>query len=1020
MSFQGGLQSKTDALQLQPPALLELQNTMFNKIGALNKRPGYDILNNTTTNGNIINSAYAIDSFNNELNLFDNQNIYTYISSTNNWTNRGTAISLINTNNQIIRSNSSQQLNPDIAYCNGLEVYVWEDSRGGVRCSVLDTNTNSYCLADQKINGIGVKPKVFVLYDNLFYTTDPLFIIFFSDGLNNLFYCTINPNNPGVITPQVSLVNNCATGFVYDFTISQIPFGGTGCLISYIAASSGVQALNIAYIFNSSGTIVQNSSNLYTFPSGVVVNSLSLCADTKNGAYWFNWGQTDGYNVSTLQSSWLYQLTFSLSTPQIIDTGYINTLAAIESPNTKGAIQLIYEIASNNPSNEIVKSVEIAPIVSGTTCTSYTITNLITQRSVGLASKPFTYNNNTYIQLAYQSPLQSTYFQALIGPTKFTIVGKVAAQVGGGLRTNNMLSEVVEISPGVFKWANLIKGRFISEDNVSFSLLGVNSTKVDFTNVNKFNSVTFSNNLLFVGGILQSYDGVLVTEQNFHLFPENISSTIIPGAGALSAGQYQYSFVYSWMDKFGQIQYSGVSNTLTVTTPANAAVKLTIPTLRLTTKPNVIIKIYRTQVNQTTFQEVTSELAPLSNNTNVDYVVFTDTAADINIAGNQTIYTTGGILPNSATPSCSMIVLYQDRVMVSGLDDPNLIWFSKNRVNNSNFNTIPAEFSADLTISITQAGGPITALAVMDQNLIIFKESAIYVLSGDGPNDEGGGDNFPDPQLVTKTVGCINPNSIVFTDAGIMFQTPNKGIWLLDRSLGPPNYIGAGVDDIAKEYLVSSATLDVNSNSVIFTTYNGPAMVYDYLIQQWSSFTNHQSVDSVIFDDQFCFVKANGFVYKQNPNIFYDGLVNFQQVPIVMEFITPWISFASLLGYQSIFKAFLLGTYKSPHNLNVSIGYNFNNTFTQAGVINTSQTAGSNVWGADGYYGNSTPWGGQYQPYIYQINMPIQKCSSFRLKVSDSQSSPYTEGFTISSLLFELGIMPDGIRVPVSNKVGLQ
>ena len=77
MSFQGGFQSKTDALQVLPPALLDLQNGMFSNVGALSKRFGFDALPNTIQSGGTINSAFAIDSFNSELKLFDNNNIYT-------------------------------------------------------------------------------------------------------------------------------------------------------------------------------------------------------------------------------------------------------------------------------------------------------------------------------------------------------------------------------------------------------------------------------------------------------------------------------------------------------------------------------------------------------------------------------------------------------------------------------------------------------------------------------------------------------------------------------------------------------------------------------------------------------------------------------------------------------------------------------------------------------------------------------------------------------------------------------
>src|SRR6266702_1172184 len=123
LSFQGGIQSKTDALQLVPPSLLELKNGMFSKVGALNKRFGFDPLPTKVLGGGTITEASAIDAFNDELNLFDNNNIYTYIDSSQSWSNRGTAISLINSNNQITRLSTANQLNPDSIFIDNIEVY---------------------------------------------------------------------------------------------------------------------------------------------------------------------------------------------------------------------------------------------------------------------------------------------------------------------------------------------------------------------------------------------------------------------------------------------------------------------------------------------------------------------------------------------------------------------------------------------------------------------------------------------------------------------------------------------------------------------------------------------------------------------------------------------------------------------------------------------------------------------------------------------------------------------------------
>ena len=151
--------------------------------------------------------------------------------------------------------------------------------------------------------------------------------------------------------------------------------------------------------------------------------------------------------------------------------------------------------------------------------------------------------------------------------------------------------------------------------------MGVQGTLTDFTNINKFNNRQFSNNLLFVGGILQSYDGVAVNEQNFHIFPEGIIAT--DGyAGYLQVGTYQYQVLYSWMDNFGQIQYGTPSIPISITlSSANHGVSLSIPTLRLTSKKNVIIQIFRTTINSgvpgTIFYEITSDTNPILNQTKI-------------------------------------------------------------------------------------------------------------------------------------------------------------------------------------------------------------------------------------------------------------------------------------------------------------------------------------------------------------------------------------------------------------------
>lgn len=1002
VTFQGGLASKTDALQVQLPNVLSLENAKFDKVGALNKRPGYNILGKSIMTAGEITSAVALDSFNNEICLFDNVNIYTYIDAVDSWSNRGPAISLINTNYKIVDVASAQQLNPDVASLRNINVFVYEDSRGGVRYSVIDAVTNAYIIADQPIPGAINRPKTLVL-NNLIY-------IFYTSN-SNLYYQTINPENPSVISNQINLVSDGYSNFTYDVTGPKND-SSTMFYVGYFNNLGHVELFDV----DSMGQV--GDSQTVATGSQAIENTNYLAVSVvpdSNQLIWVSW--STGAHVYT--SNYVESDLSAFLTNQLVDTVVCPIITGIESTNL-GSLQIIYEIHNDVSSNESVKSV-----ICQNTGTIYVVGQLL---SVGLAAKPYMQGQDIFINLAYQSagmqylpggpitPLQNTYFSAILTNVPFTIVSKVAAGVGGGLRTNNMLSETVQVATGTFLWANLTQNKLISEDLVTFELTGVNSTVIDYNDDNKFNSVTFSDNLLYVGGILQSYDGVQVVEQNFNVFPEDIGYVVMPGGGALSAGQYQYQIVYAWNDKYGQTQYSTPSPALTITTNVNDAIKFSLPTLRLTAKQNVIIQVYRTEVNGIVFQMVTSNLAPLKNDTTVNTINFTDTLADTQLINNSPIYTTGGFLPNSAPPSCSMISLYNDRVIIGGLEDPNLLWYSKNKVDNSNANTIPVEFTSLNTISVNQLGGPITGLGLMDGNLIIFKKNAIFILNGDGTNDQGGGTPFADPQLISQSVGCNNQGSIILTTTGIMFQSPKKGIWMLPRSLGEPVYIGAGVDTEAITYQVSSANLDPNSNSVIFTTFEGPALVFDYFINQWATWTNHKSVDAVIFNGEFSYVKADGSVYQQNQQNFYDGYVAGVPIAYQMEMITPWLALASNLGYQSIFRFFILGQYKGPHTLNVAVSYDWNPAFISTTSFVPTLLPGGNVWGSGADWGSPSPWGGTWSPYTFQVNCSRQKCSAMRIKINDSQTAPYNEGFTLNNLLLEVGLFTGGTRLPAVNK----
>lgn len=997
IQFGGGINSKIDPKQLPAGNLLTLENGQFTKQGAINKRFGYDILNTTIEGGGNIDSGVAITTYKDELILFDGNNCYSYLPSTGNWSDRGTAISIITEDKTIINSSAAQQINPDMAFLNNLEVYAWEDSRGGVHYSTMDTNTRAFAVADNILSTTGQQPKCIAFQSQVF--------IFYTDGDSQIFYQTINPFNPTAVTPPVVIVTDGFSGFngfPYDVCVI-----ANQLFVGYLGTVPNTGSINLFYIdtlFNKSATSQVEALRGRAINPGFH-GAINVVGDSANNC-WVSWANGGAIRVARNT----YNNTIDLPST-LVDRGDCRVLSAIESPIQLNLL-LCYEIFNTNPTNE--------QVLYNSITSSGTLGIATTVRSVGIASKCWKYLDNIYVNTAYESELQSTDFALLIAqqgeilPTP-VVVGKFTPEIGGGLQTNGMCPETVMLEVGIYKFANLMAGKLISEANTLFSLLGVNSTKIEFTPSNNFINTTQANTLLIVGGILQGYDGVSVTELGFNTYPEDIAVVSnIPGSLGTGAGQpntYQYIVEYQWTDNNKQIYRSAPSIPVSVQVSDGYGCVITGPTLRLTSKstaPSIVI--YRTLANSTNFYRVTSTLAPLLNDPTVDSFTFTDTLSDTSINANELEYTTGGVLSNIAPPANSIITTYNNRVFLAGLSDKLNMWYSQSVVNNTNENTIPPQFCAELTMGVDPRGGDIIALGLLNQSLIIFKATEIFSVQGYGPDATGSNNDYGDPSLVTSDVGCVNQNSIVIMPDGLMFQS-TKGIYLLDQSANV-SYIGAPVEDF-NGFKITSSTLDKLSNLIIFTTAEGTALVYDYYFKQWSTWTNHFAIDATVYNNSFIYLKSDGHVYLQNQNKFTDG-----SSPVYLSWTLPNLSFAGLQGFQRVFRAYILGTYKGQHTLNVKVAYDYNDIYTQTATI--SPNSNVTTWGSDPTWGSSTPWGGVYTIYEFRIDFNIQRCTTIRINVSDNQDSTYNEGYSISSVVFEIGVMPGGNRIPSSGTVGAQ
>lgn len=508
----------------------------------------------------------------------------------------------------------------------------------------------------------------------------------------------------------------------------------------------------------------------------------------------------------------------------------------------------------------------------------------------------------------------------------------------------------------------------------------------------------------------------------------------VPLGGAARAGAYYYQVTYEWTDNNGLAYYSSPSIAVPVTTSGSstaATITINVPTLRLTQKIDnpVKIVIYRWSTHTQAYNQVTSITQPILNDTTIDSISFVDTLPDNNlltetqvgiagVVGNNLIYTTGGVVPDANGPSSNIMTLFDTRLWLVDAEDPNLLWVSKQVIEGT-----PVEMSGFFTIYVapnigtTASTGPITALAPMDDKLIIFKKNAIYYINGVGPNILGTTSvgcalgNYSQPVFITSVVGSVNQQSLVLTQDGLMFQS-DKGIWLLGRNL-QTTYIGAPVENF-NSYAVTSATVIPETNFVLFTLNNGPILMYDFYYGQWGTFVGVEGLSSTIYNGLHTILTRYGQILEETKGAYLDN-----DSPVLMSFTTSWLNLASLQGYERFYELYLLAKYLSPHFLQVQIGYNYNPGIVHQVIIKPINFSSS----VPAPFGVPVPFGTPTNKEQWRIHAKQQLCESFQLTINEvfdpSLGAVAGAGFTMSGLSCVVGLKRATRPIPGGTSVGL-
>jgi hypothetical protein len=291
-------------------------------------------------------------------------------------------------------------------------------------------------------------------------------------------------------------------------------------------------------------------------------------------------------------------------------------------------------------------------------------------------------------------------------------------------------------------------------------------------------------------------------ENNF-LSPPFISSATAATGGSLDQpALYQYCCTFEALDSAGRRTRSLPSNVVSVTTNASDRTgSLSVSTcgvsgrrLKDSAQP-VSVTVYRTLAGGSIFFRVSSDVTAPNAFFNSAEQTITDGVADTSVDTREMLYAgPGGQAGNYPCPSHRFGVQGGNRMFVAGLWDPTVVACSKPFVPDE-----PVQFVEDNAFRIL-APLPVTGLGWLDGSLVIFCERSIYVVSGDGPDRQGGG-AFGIPLRLPADIGCTDWRTVREVPQGLLFQSA-RGFYLLPRGFGAPVFQADIQDQLSDGYYV--------------------------------------------------------------------------------------------------------------------------------------------------------------------------------------------------------------------------
>lgn len=1007
--FVGGIQQHIDPKHLQIGALTRLENGRATKAGAIEKRYG-------NTDIGTVTGVQRLLGHGSELLAIDGTNILAYSPTQNTWVTKD-KVPEATCVTQPFPSGANGVGGMDVAINGNLAMVVWRTnisglSFGDVFASVIDLSSGAQLISGQLLaSTIGYSPRVvaygggwIILYGDV--TAGKIWARTYSAG--------------GSISSATALRTDISPGGALPFDVCVL---SDGFCLAYGDAFGPSTVKLVKY----NGSLAQQA---IVTPTGSLPHNCVAVDATGGERIWLALGTTRikvaTYNVSTLAET---------LAPTNIGADFGQTIAEVGIVRTSSTTAgVVYSVSDTGGATG--KYALCAPVVntSGAAVSGATETNRTTYHC-RLSSKPFVRSGKVYavVLTGVQTQLSTTLVDLGQDDTTTTalLVRPVARgprrtgamQSGGGAGTTESRCSVAAYGSNQYIGAtiNIRSGNL----NTAASRTSLARLLFDFADVSRWTPAELGGVLHLSGGVPSYWDGARLSEVGFEYRPENLTLTANNSGGAMAAGTYYYVSVYGYVDETGAVHRSAPSSaqSVTVTGAGISHVTVATPCQCVTTRqdaansfaPEIFIETYRTEVNSAgpfylIKQGATSnEFALPKNSATSKTVSIDDNTTDAVLVLNRQLYTglngtTEAVLENVCPPSSGGLIAHNGCLWSIG-DDGNL-WYTKARVDGE-----ALAFCDEFTLQWDETTPP-TALASLDQNVVVFSKARPYIVQGQTPTDSGIGGSLIGPTRITSDYGCIDARSLVTMPEGLIFQS-SACIAKLDRGLNIDPLFGLPLQDTLASYpTLTGAHVHPSGQYVLITAVSngstGVRFYYDYTSHVWgidylhgTVTANVAPVSEVAVNGVVYWADYDGHVYKEDTTTYLDATSNW--VTLLVE--TPEIKLSGLQGYQRVWKVAATNVYYTAHDLTIKLATDYVATYAQTQTFTAATLLALKSAGT---------------AEQVQVHVVRQLCEAIRVVVQDATPSSGSvgsgRGASFEGLDLELGVMPRLHRLQSSQR----